>query len=375
MTKRSHRKISEQQRQEEAKISTLSEILLQDPINVERLRHIAVEEGIPNIFRAKVWAKLLNVDPSSSPSFAKGMQFPNPYTDQVEKDVDRSLWRFTVGNVALRTYRRAQLSRVVNALLSNNPDLHYYQGYHDITSIVLLIADTEEATYAMMDRLSKNHIRFALNSTLETTKKILELLFPLISFADKELYQYFLNSQVEPFFALSWVLTWFSHGFDDLEIIARLFDLFIASHPLMPLYLGAQIILYFKDELLNNVECEYSSIHGFLNNIPQSLPFDQLIPDAIRLFQKCPPHKLGKLTVVLGAKSPLNNWPFPWMSEVQHPDFLRERYAKEQQKLVTKNLNLKMSPMSAIQESPGDFALVVVLLTGLTLVAALAFKS
>jgi hypothetical protein len=53
--------------------------------------------------------------------------------------------------------------------------------------------------------------------------------------------RYFQKAEVQPFFALSWILTWFSHGFDNLDDIARLFDLFIPSHPLMPLYVGAAV--------------------------------------------------------------------------------------------------------------------------------------
>ncbi len=38
---------------------------------------------------------------------------------------------------------------------------------------------------------------------------------------------------------MSWFLTWLSHTTPGLEESARLFDLFMASHPLMPLYVGA----------------------------------------------------------------------------------------------------------------------------------------
>ena len=38
---------------------------------------------------------------------------------------------------------------------------------------------------------------------------------------------------------MSWFLTWLSHTTPGLAESARLFDLFVASHPLMPLYVGA----------------------------------------------------------------------------------------------------------------------------------------
>jgi hypothetical protein len=42
-------------------------------------------------------------------------------------------------------------------------------------------------------------------------------------------------------FALSWVITWYSHVIDDLKIILRLYDFFIVTGPLMAIYLGAVV--------------------------------------------------------------------------------------------------------------------------------------
>ena len=57
--------------------------------------------------------------------------------------------------------------------------------------------------------------------------------------ADETLAHYILEAGVLPYFALSWYITWFAHEVQSLPQIARLFDLFMASHPLMPLYVGA----------------------------------------------------------------------------------------------------------------------------------------
>ena len=37
-------------------------------------------------------------------------------------------------------------------------------------------------------------------------------------------------------------MTWFAHDVPSLAQIARLFDLFLSSHPLMPLYVAAVAI-------------------------------------------------------------------------------------------------------------------------------------
>ena len=48
-----------------------------------------------------------------------------------------------------------------------------------------------------------------------------------------------LESDVGTIFALSWVITWYGHVLSDYRFIVRLFDFFVSSHPLMPVYVAA----------------------------------------------------------------------------------------------------------------------------------------
>lgn len=67
------------------------------------------------------------------------------------------------------------------------------------------------------------------------------------------------------FFSLSWFITWFSHDVHNLPDVARLFDLFLSSHPMMPLYVGAAGIAASRDELIQLTEmCE---LHSALVNL------------------------------------------------------------------------------------------------------------
>lgn len=60
--------------------------------------------------------------------------------------------------------------------------------------------------------------------------------------ADEEVHAQLATAEVQPFFALGWFITWFAHSVDNLQHVSRLFDLFMASHPLMPLYVTAVVI-------------------------------------------------------------------------------------------------------------------------------------
>lgn len=46
---------------------------------------------------------------------------------------------------------------------------------------------------------------------------------------------------MEAHFALSWVLTWFAHVYDEFDDVCRIFDFVLATHPLAPVYLSTAV--------------------------------------------------------------------------------------------------------------------------------------
>jgi hypothetical protein len=73
--------------------------------------------------------------------------------------------------------------------------------------------------------------------------ELLALLLPILSESDPPLHAHIQASSVQPFFALSCFITWFAHNLQQLPHAARVFDLFVASHPLMPLYATAAVLM------------------------------------------------------------------------------------------------------------------------------------
>ena len=53
-----------------------------------------------------------------------------------------------------------------------------------------------------------------------------------------------IRSEVGQVFALSWLITWYGHVLKDFTTIVRLYDFFLATHPLMPVYFGAAVSLF-----------------------------------------------------------------------------------------------------------------------------------
>lgn len=52
-------------------------------------------------------------------------------------------------------------------------------------------------------------------------------------------------------FALSWLITWFGHVLSDMRHVVRLYDFFLACHPLMPIYFAAVVGASFPLSVLN----------------------------------------------------------------------------------------------------------------------------
>jgi hypothetical protein len=209
--------------------------------------------------------------------------------------------------------------------------VHYYQGLHDVASVLLLVAG-EPSAFDMLCRLSVGHLRDATRPSLDAVIELLGLLGPIVAAADEELARFLQQQGLPPFYALSWAITWFAHDLRDfgevrvrawcvcvcvcvvgcaegwgeqlgcfvtaargvtvncrlppaaaaahpahtLEQVCRLFDLFMATHPLMPLYVGAAAMHSQRAQLLAAEEMPV--LHSKLVNMSatRALTADQL---------------------------------------------------------------------------------------------------
>lgn len=177
---------------------------------------------------------------------------------------------------ARRKQKREELQDILLQVLRLNPDTWYYQGLHDVAAVFLFTVG-QELAIKLLGHLVRCHFRDATRPDLMAITQMLAILYPLlqavgqessifgrfthpltisfqylmyhptnVSQCDPDLYNFLVSLEEPaldvPFFALSWLLTWFAHDVPDLESISRLFDLFLSSHPLMPLYLAAVAI-------------------------------------------------------------------------------------------------------------------------------------
>lgn len=292
--------------------------------------------------RCRVWPKLLNVNTEDlPPPPGEELRQNNKDYQQVLLDVRRSLRRFPPGMPdEQREELQEELIDSILYVLQRNPQLHYYQGYHDIVVTFLLVVEKRMAT-ALVEKLSTHHLRDFMDPTMDNTKHILNYLMPIIDQVNPELHDFMQRAEVGTIFALSWLITWFGHVLPDFRQVVRLHDFFLACHPLMPIYFAAVIVLYRAQEVMA-CDCDMASVHHLLSQIPQDLPYETLISRAGDLFVQFPPSELAREAAQQQAERTAASTfkDFELASTQQRPDtILRHRFrerlhAEERKKLI-----------------------------------------
>ncbi|KAL4629857.1 TBC1 domain family member 20-like [Arapaima gigas] len=299
------KKQGEQESRKRQKLVEIHQALNSDPVDIETLHTAAISEGglLTDEIRRKVWPKLLSINIYELPAKpAKDARENHKDYNQVLLDVRRSMRRFPKG---MRTEQREvlqdQLIDIILDVLQRNPQLHYYQGYHDIVVTFLLVVG-ERMAIAMVERLSNHHLRDFMDPTMDSTKHILNYLMPILEQVDPELHSFMLRAEVGTIFALSWLITWYGHVLSEFRHVLRLYDFFLASHPLMAIYFAAVIVLH-REQEVKSCECDMASVHHLLSQIPQDLPYESLITRAHSLFLLYPPSLLEQRAALQSRKS------------------------------------------------------------------------
>lgn len=175
-------------------------------------------------------------------------------------------------------------------------------GFHDICLTLLLALDAEKAKRVAACLTERSALRNYLTTSLEESAlRELHLTYVLLHHSDPELERRMRQAELGTLFALSWPITWFSHalhsfeqvspGVSDTTLLLQVvlcFDMFLSSHYLMPIYVGAALIEHRRAEVLD-CEPEMPALHHLLNNVPDSLDLQAVLDRARDLFDLFPP--------------------------------------------------------------------------------------
>ena len=306
--------------------------------------------------------------------------------EQIERDVARCTWhlvedaqqilfqqeKYDRDQLELLLKQQRRLANLINLTLLRSTDvsssqpLRYYQGYHDVASIVLSafaisnnsseededdpsldVSTTSEASNnsvasledqaqkaglllpsRVLGRLSSWQFHHVLQKDFSTLQSTLQRVFyPLMIHLDPQVHDFLTECAMEPFFCISWIITWFAHDVTDTELVKRLYDALLVSHPLFSVYLSMAMVLHpYNRRLLLKTECEFAQCHQCLASLPKNsywppqssstnnsndgttksmvmiptddappVPFQELLDTAYRYMQRYPPRNLSNL--------------------------------------------------------------------------------
>ena len=208
---------------------------------------------LTNENRSIIWPTLLNINEEDiNISYLK---YLNDHRDaeQVNFDVQRSLWHFddcskwTKEQVDLK---RISLTNIVMSILCKNDSLYYYQGFHDFVCVFMLVINDDKLAFHLAENATLLYITDFMRSTFDIVTDLMKIIFCILEMADHTLYAFLKRSSIEPFFATSWLLTWFSHDVPSLNDVARIFDALLCSPPIYILYLSVAVSFFLSHNII-----------------------------------------------------------------------------------------------------------------------------
>ncbi|KAF2639724.1 hypothetical protein P280DRAFT_46455 [Massarina eburnea CBS 473.64] len=243
--------------------------------------------------RRTAWPLLLGCRDAEEEKQAPWTELPrHGDEDQVALDVNRAFVHYPKNETEKQLERRKEeLSDVIIHVLRKHPALCYFQGYHDIVQVLLLVLGAQDAPAAAA-RLSLLRIRDFMLSNMDPAMAQIELLRPVLAIADPALYAH-LPKNMPATFALAGTITLFSHNLKEYEDIARLFDFFLATDTVMPIYFFAAIVLSRREEVLDIDEEDEDVMCVILGRLPDQFDIEFHIARAMELYERLPPQAMG----------------------------------------------------------------------------------
>ncbi|KAF4836857.1 GTPase-activating protein gyp10 [Colletotrichum siamense] len=281
--------------------------------NVEALGSLASTRGgfLTDDLRRKAWPILLGLADSEDfkEIIATGIDETKSWKDlprhrdedQVQLDVNRAFIYYpNHQSDAELDKNKSELSDLITEVLRRYPYLCYFQGYHDICQVFLLVLEPPWRA-RLVSRLSVLRIRDFMLTNLEPTVAQLRLIPDILNAADPKLKRHL--SGTEPFYALAGTLTMYAHDIQAYRDIARLFDILLTREPVFSVYMFAQIVLNRRDELFDNDEDDPSMLHLILSKVPQKMDLEALIASTTVLYERYPPETLSAWRRISKASS------------------------------------------------------------------------
>ncbi|KAK8803800.1 hypothetical protein WA158_001494 [Blastocystis sp. Blastoise] len=244
--------------------------------------------------RKVAWTQLLGIDMKYErpvPIYKEEYELEHQIQVDVDRGVNHMDYTKKLSSKHVEIYRN-DIKDIIRALMMEDKNLQYYQGFHDIVEFTYWIGG-KSWSYIFMKQFIYTYLYDILTVPVTDTLNIMIYIYDIIAIKDKQLAEFF-KSQYNgpPLFAFPWFITFFTHSLDSTTYLMRLFDIFIASNPLLPLYFCAALLLHIKQDIINCDEIHiFTSIYN-QNLKDKQLPIESLIRTTKFLVDRLPPDQL-----------------------------------------------------------------------------------
>lgn len=216
---------------------------------------------------------------------------------------------------------RKRLFCLVVRVLRKHPSLNYYQGYHDVASVVLLVfndlgASNDELAFMLLEKLTVNHLRDFMISDIALSINHLKLIPCIVEEVDPTLFKLIRQSSNSAFMsngayfdykflqALLSILTLFSHDVSNSSHLLVMWDfIFSYNSVATSMYIYVAAMLHFRSSIFASLNVSQTSnflsvdsdlVHTLLspNNLLSSMTDSDLVKilsSARQLMEDYPP--------------------------------------------------------------------------------------
>eukprot|EP01083_Nonionella_stella_P151277 483142_1 len=252
--------------------------------NTAELKKLAVKHGfLSDKLRKQVWPLVLGMESSSksnantyatTPSKLESSSVDPIEYHQIEQDLKRT--PFDYYNIKSKSDEdkcRASLGKILHNIFDSNDQMHYLQGFNDVTSVLYAVCNNTKLTHQLTTKVAQTLMSDFIRAE-DINFSSCKFIFDIIDSNDKNLSQ-ILENEHHDFIAISisWLITWFAHQITDINVISRIYDYCLCSapHQMVSSYLCAALMLYLKHDILMAKKNEMTLFEFF-----QELQWDKL---------------------------------------------------------------------------------------------------
>lgn len=304
-----------------------------------------------NSERRAAYRLLLDIPKAYSPTISPKYDYSG--IEQIRKDVNRSYSYIKLQD--FKEKKKTQLLRVLACLFEKNPNLIYYQGFHDI-AIMVLSFSRESLALLILEKLGNGLLKMFMGKDLDGMESLLLFCESLLKIVNKDIFQYFERYDIQITLFTSYIMTLFANNVSTFEYGLRFLDFFIASHPLMPIYTIISLIDLEKIKMTQK-----NSDPSIVQNVLQetNISVDRIIQNAVAIYQKYPPNVVLDMdkTLEISEKcdylSPSITFPYSFPSFPFYNPISLNQYTNHLEQYKGKSLTTRILKELALAASIG----------------------